>query len=36
VVAAVCAQVADAWRLRAALEIAARAGRGIEVLDAVA
>jgi len=36
VVAAVAAQYADAWRVRAALEIAARAGLGIEVLDAVA
>jgi hypothetical protein len=36
VVAAVAAQFADAWRVRMALEVAARAGRGIEVLDAVA
>jgi hypothetical protein len=36
VVAAVAAQAADAWRVRVALEIAARAGHGIEVLDAVA
>jgi hypothetical protein len=36
VVAAVAVLFADAWRVRTALEIAARAGRGIEVLDAVA
>jgi hypothetical protein len=36
VVAAVATQAADAWRVRVALEVAARAGRGIEVLDAVA
>jgi hypothetical protein len=36
VVASIVAQVADAWRVRAALEIAARCGQGIEVLDAVA
>jgi hypothetical protein len=36
VVAAVALQFADAWRVRTALEVAARAGRGIEVLDAVA
>jgi hypothetical protein len=36
VVAATAAMYADAWRIRAALEIAARAGRGIELLDAVA
>jgi hypothetical protein len=36
VVAAVAALLADALRVRTALEIAARAGRGIEVLDAVA
>jgi hypothetical protein len=36
VVAAVAAMYADVWRIRAALEIAARAGRGIELLDAVA
>jgi hypothetical protein len=35
-VAAVAAMCADAWRVRVALEIAARAGRGIELLDAVA
>jgi hypothetical protein len=36
VVAAVAALVADAWRVQRALEIAARAGDGIEMLDAVA
>ncbi len=36
IVAAAAAMCADAWRVRAALEVAARAGRGIEVLDAVA
>jgi hypothetical protein len=36
VVAAVAILSADAWRVRMALEIAARAGYGIEVLDAVA
>jgi hypothetical protein len=36
VVATVAAQAADAWRVRVALEVAARAGRGIEVLDAMA
>ena len=36
VVAAIALQFADAWRVRTALEVAARAGRGIEVLDAVA
>jgi hypothetical protein len=36
VVAAITLQFADAWRVRTALEIAARAGREIEVLDAVA
>ncbi len=35
-VSAVAAMCADAWRVRVALEIAARAGRGIELLDAVA
>jgi hypothetical protein len=36
VVAAIALQFADAWRVRTALEVAARTGRGIEVLDAVA
>jgi hypothetical protein len=36
VVAAIAVQAADAWRVRVALEVAARAGGGIEVLDAVA
>ena len=36
VVAAITLQFADAWRVRTALEVAARAGREIEVLDAVA
>jgi hypothetical protein len=36
VVAAVAALFADALRVRTALEVAARAGRGIEVFDAVA
>ncbi len=36
VVAAVAAQGADAWRARVALEVAARGGQGIEVLDAMA
>jgi hypothetical protein len=36
VVAAAAVLAADAWRVQMALEIAARAGRGIEVLDAVA
>ena len=36
IVCALAAQLADAWRVRAALEIASRAGRGMEMLDAVA
>jgi hypothetical protein len=36
VVAAAGVLLADAWRVQMALEIAARAGRGIEVLDALA
>jgi hypothetical protein len=36
VVAAIALQFADAWRVRTALEVAARAGRAMEVLDAVA
>jgi hypothetical protein len=36
VVAAIAVQFADAWRVRTALQVAARNGRGIEVLDAVA
>jgi hypothetical protein len=36
VVAAAAVLFADAWRVQMAMEIAARAGRGIEVLDAVA
>lgn len=35
-VGAVALLAVDAWRLRAALEIAARGGRGLEVFDAVA
>lgn len=36
IVNALAAQVADAWRVRVALEIAARGGHDIEMLDAVA
>ena len=36
VVGAVAMMAADAWRVRAALEVAARGGRSIEVLDEVA
>lgn len=36
VVAAIALQFADAWRVRTALEVAARTGRAMEVLDAMA
>ena len=35
-VGAVAALAADAWRVRGALEVAARQGKGAEVLDGVA